>query len=440
MSMALNGQQPQEQQPPTEIRQRAGDRAIQIGQVFGNVVFQLLSTRAVIVILAAVAIAAVVSLHLYRMAQKPGQMTGDFNVAVAQFGEVTDEGTVSSALATQISKLLFDFLDSEYKATDFGLDIQVAQKKIGILTENREAEQLAYDIGADIVIYGGVFVIGDEATLSPKFYVADQPDTGELTGQHQLAVPIQFDISSLSLQDKVNTELQSRAAILVHFTEGLVYLSASNLDAASHSFQEAIREAERREPFGGQEVLYLFAAVANRLQRDFEEAAKNLGQALFLNPEYARAYIARGNVYYDQGVTSWDQTKLDQALSEYERALEAEDQPAGAYIREKLNVSMGNIYVIRAQETKDPNLFAQAISHYDQVVGAYEETKNERIRGLAATAYFGLGTAYERWNDYAEAAEAYQRCIEIASDSELKARAEKQFDTVNNRGSTDLSN
>ena len=428
--MAPNDQQPQEQQPPTEIKQRAGDRAIQIGQVFGNVVFQLLSIRAVIVILAAVAIAATVSLYLYHIAQKPAPMTGDFNVAVAQFSEVTDEGIVSSALATQIGKLLFDFIDSEYKATDFGLDIQVAHRKIGILTEDREAEQLAYDIGADMVIYGSVFVIGDEAILSPKFYVADQPDTGELTGQHQLALPIQFDISLLSFQDKIHTELRSRAAILVHFTKGLVHCSASNLDAASHLFQEAIREAERRDPFHGQEVLYLFAAVANRLQRDFEEAVENLDQALSLNSEYARAYVALGNIYYEQGILSWDQTKLDQALSEYERALEAQDQPAGAYITEKVNVSLGNIYVIRAQQTNDPALFAQAIYHYDQVVDRYEETKNERIGGLAATAYFGLGAAYERQQDYTQAADAYRLCIDLAGDSELKSRAERQLSLI----------
>jgi tetratricopeptide (TPR) repeat protein len=428
--MALNDQQAEERQAPAKIEQRAGDRAIQIGQVFGNVVFQLLSTKAVIAILTTVAIAAVVSLYLYRIAQKPAQMTGDFNVAVAQFGEVTDEGIVSSALATQISKLLFDFLDSEYKATDFGLDIQVAHKKIGILIEDREAEQLAFDIGADIVIYGNVFAIGNQATLSPKFYVADRLDTGELTGQHQLASPIQFDISSLSFEDKVHTELRSRAAILVHFVKGLPYWSDNNLDAASRSYQEAIREAERRDPFDGQEVLYLFAAVTNRLQRNFEEAAENLDQALSLNPEYARAYIARGNIYYEQGVLSWDQTKLDQALSEYERALEAQDQPAGAHVTEKVNISLGNIYVIRAQQTSDPALFAQAIYHYDQVVDQYEKTENERIRGLAATAYFGLGVAYERQQDYTQAADAYRLCIDLAGDSELKSRAERQLSLI----------
>jgi hypothetical protein len=278
--MALNNQQVQEQQSPTEIEQQAGDHAILIGQVFGDAVFQFLSPKTAITILAALAIAAASLFYLYYRAQKPARMTGDFNIAVAQFGEVTDEGIVSSALATQISKLLFDFLDSEYKATDFGLDVQVAHKKIGILTEDREAEQLAYDIGADLVIYGSVFVIGDEATLSPKFYVADQPDTGELTGQHQLALPIKFDISSFGFQDEVNTKLRSRAAILVFFTEGLVYLSADDFDQALQSFRGAICEAGNHGPFDGQEVLYLFSAITNRCQGNLEKAGEYLASGL----------------------------------------------------------------------------------------------------------------------------------------------------------------
>jgi tetratricopeptide (TPR) repeat protein len=429
--MALNDQQAQEQQSPVEIEQRAGDRAIQIGQVFGDVVLQLLSPKTAITILVALAIAAISVFYLYSIAQKPDRMTGDFNIAVAQFGEVTDEGIVSSSPATQISKLLFDFLDSEYKATDFGLDIQVAHKKIGILTEDREAEQLAYDIGADIVIYGSVFVIGDEAILSPKFYIADQPDTGELAGQHRLALPIQFTISSLGFRDEINAELRSRAATLVSFTEGLVYLSDDDLDKALHCFREAVREAESWGPFEGQEVLYLFAAVTNRLQGNFEKAAEYLDQALSLNPEYARAYIARGNIYYAQALqASFDESLLDQALVEYERALEAQDHPAGAYVTEKVNTSLGNIYVIRAQQTNDPELFARAIYHYDQVVAQYEKTKNERIRGLTAIAYFGLGAAYERQKAYIQATNAYQRCTDLASDSELKSRAERQLGLI----------
>jgi tetratricopeptide (TPR) repeat protein len=428
--MALNDQQTQEQQSSTKIEQQAGDLAIQIGQVFGDAVFQLLSPKTAMTILAALAIAAISLFYLYYRAQKPARMTGDFNIAVAQLGEVTDEGIVSSALTTQISKLLFDFLDSEYKAADFGLDIQVAHKKIGILTEDREAEQLAYDIGADIVIYGSVFVIGNEAILSPKFYVAEQSDTGELTGQHQLALPIQFDISSLGFQDRVNAELRSRAAALVSFTEGLVYLSADDLDKALHSFQQAISEAERCGPLDGQEVLYLFAEHTTSRQRNFEKAEEYLDQTLSMNPEYARAYIARGNIYYVQAIPSWDQAKLSKALAEYERALEAQDHPAGAYVTEKVNISLGNVYVIQAQQTNDPELFAKALDHYGQVVAQYKKTKNERIRDMAAIAYFGLGAAYERQKDYTQAADAYQRCIDLASDADLKSRAERQLDLI----------
>jgi tetratricopeptide (TPR) repeat protein len=430
--MAPDDQETQEQQPPTKVEQRAGDRAIQLGQVFGDVVFQLLSFRAVIAIIAAVAIAAAIFLYLQRQTQAPDRMTGDFNIAVARFGQVTDQGIVESALATQISKLLFDFLDSEYKAAGFGLDIQVAHKKIGVLTEDREAEQLANDINADIVIYGSIFVTGDEAMLSPKFYVAGQPEAGELTGQHELAYPIEFDIPSLGFQDEVNAELRSRAAILVHFTKGLAYLfSAHDLDAAARSFQEAIREAEKRGPSEGQEVLYLFAAHANTRQGNFEEATEYLDQALALNPEYARAYVGRGNLYYYQALQeSFDETKLEKALAEYQRALEAQDQPASAYITEKVNTALGNVYVVLAQKANDPELFAKAIYHYNQVVDVYEKTKDERIRELAAIAYFGLGAAYERQGDYTQAKKAYRRCINLTSDPELKSRAESRVKDI----------
>jgi tetratricopeptide (TPR) repeat protein len=428
--MAQN-KQPGEWQK-SSIFQQAGDRAVQIGEVIGTVIVPILITpRAILIAVASVAIAAVTIYCLNAVAQKPARMTGDFNIAVAQFGEVTDQGIVSSARATQLSRMLFDCLDSEYKATDFGLDVQVSHKKIGILVEDREAEKLAYNIDADIVIYGSVFVAGNQASLSPRFYVADQPDTGELTGQHRLAWPIQFDVFTLRFPDKVYTELCSRAAILIHFTEGLAFLSADDFDEAFYYFEEAVGEAESYTPFDGQEVLYLFAAVTSHRQGNSERAMVYLNQALSLNDEYARALIARGNIYYSEALkASFDESKLVQALDEYEKALEARDQPAGAYIREKVNTSLGNVYVILAQQTNDPELFARAIYHYDQVVAQYERTRNGRLKDLAGIAYFGLGAAYERQNDYSWARDSYQRCIKLTTDSELKSRAAQQLDLI----------
>jgi len=425
--MAENDPKAQDPQPSPKIVQTAGDRATQIGQVFGNIVFQILTPKTAIAIIAALAIAGIGIFYLYSTAQKPGQMTGDFNIAVAQFGEVTDQGIVPSARAIQISKLLFDFLDSEYKVTDFGLNIQVAHDKIGVVTEAREAEQLAHDINADIVIYGSIFVVENEAILSPRFYISDQPETAELTGQHQLALPLKFDVSSLDFLDQVTAELRSRATVLLSFTTGLTYLSAKQPDEAVRAIQVAIRAAENYGRFDGEEVLYLFVAVASFNQGNFEKAGEYLDQALALNPEYARAFIARGNIYYDQAIPTWDANFLSQALTEYEKALEAEDQPEGAYVIEKVNVALGNIYVIRAQQTGDPELFAKAIEHYNQVTTRYEQTNNERIRDEASIAYFGLGAAYERQGDYTQAEAAYRRCIELTTDSETKSRCEVQL-------------
>lgn len=413
-------------QPIVKIVQKAGKGAIQIGQVGRDVVVHLLTPKVTLIILTFLLLVAAGSWYLYNLSQKPAVMTGDFNIAIAEFGEVTDQGIVSSARATHISNLLFDFLDSEFKATDFGLNVQVTHNKIGIISEDREAKELATQINADIVIYGKIFVSADEASFSPRFYIADHPDTTELTGYHRLALPIRFNVLLLDGIDKLNSEMQSRATILLFFAEGLVYLSQENVEGALHYFNRAIDKSESYGPFDGQEVLYLFAAIADHLEKNFIEANQNLDRAIFINPEYARAYIARGNIYYDQAVKdSFNQDKLKKALDEYQKALMAQDQPDGAYIREKVNTSLGNIYVVLAQSTNDPEVFALAIEHYDQVTNQFELTGDSRIKEMAAVAYFGLGAAYERTGDLPQAIQSYEQSIVLTNDATLKTRAEQ---------------
>jgi Tfp pilus assembly protein PilF len=427
-------QHPQEQLPPAHIDQTAGDHAIQIGQA-ESVNFPISITKSVVIILIFLTLVAAIIFYVYKAGQKPARMTGDFNIVVAQFGEVTDRGSVSSAQATQMSNRLFNFLDSTYKTTDFGQNIQVAHKNIGILTEDREAEQLAHDINANIIIYGDVFIKNNDATISPKFYVSERNKAGaiivgEITGQHQLAAPIHFDISLANDQEQANNELRSRAAMLVHFTEGMVYYSAGNPNVAVHAFERALLISKQRGSHRGDEVLYFFLAEAYRVAGDFSRAATNVDQALILNPEYARAYILRGNIYYAQALPSWDQIGLDRALAAYKQALEVKYQPQGSYVTEKVNVALGNIYVIQGQQNGSATLFAQAIDHYSAVITEYDETRNESIRELSALAYFGLGAAYERQSNAAKAIESYQRCFDLSNDSELKSRAMQHLDIV----------
>src|SRR5688500_12512152 len=61
----------------------------------------------------------------YWYSKQPKRMTGDYNIAIAQFGEMQPNGIIQpSAKAEQISQLLFDYLDSEYQAAALGLNVQ----------------------------------------------------------------------------------------------------------------------------------------------------------------------------------------------------------------------------------------------------------------------------------------------------------------------------
>jgi tetratricopeptide (TPR) repeat protein len=413
--------------PPPNLKQTVVGNQ-NIFTATGNIIVNrlaLISARAAVVIVVAVAGAVAIGWYLFYVAHQPPVLTGDFNIAVAQFGQIAENGKiVSSSVATRIGNQIFDFLDSEFKAADPNLRIQVTHK-IGILTENEQAEDIAQKTHANIVIYGVVMVVGNEVTIEPRFYVRDQPDTGELTGVHQLSKELNVKVTELET-DSVKEDLRSRAAILGMFTKGMVELSVNHFDAALSSFEDSINAAETHGPYKGREVLYLFASYTANQQTDYDKATRYARQALEINPDYGRAFLAMGNVYYRQAMLgSLDPNPLDLARGEYQKAYDV-GQPASAYIREKALVSLGNVYVIWAQQTDDPGLFALAIEKYRQMTDKYKPTDDKRLAVVAANAYFGLGAAYERHGDNAQAQDAYGRCIELAEKlelAELRARA-----------------
>ena len=369
----------------------------------------------------------------YWYAIQPKEMTGDFNIAVAQFGEIQPNGDIKpSAQAEKISSALFNFLDSEYRTTGLGFTVEIAHKNMPLILEESQAEKLAQKVKADIVIFGNVFVQGEQAEFSPRFYVAAQPDTTELTGQNELAYPIIFNIADLASQELVNASLQNRAEILVNFTKGLVYFSQDDADSADRALQTAITAAnDLNQPFDGQEVLYLLASRVDFSQGDIKNAHDMLDDALAINPNYARAYLARGNIYYIQASQQdFNLDLLKDALDEYEKAYQSPEQPDGANIPIKAHISLGNVYVVRAQKTNDKNDYDQATSHYSEVIKIYEKANNPELNEYAAIAYFGLGAAYERQENTAEAIDAYQQALELTDAQEFKTRIQGQIDIL----------
>ncbi|HSL43710.1 MAG TPA: hypothetical protein VK897_09780 [Anaerolineales bacterium] len=368
---------------------------------------------------------------------QPKKMTGDYNIAIAQFGEIQEDGRIkSSKNAEKIRSTLFDFLDSEYRAAGLGLTIQVEYENLPLIREDAQAEKLADQINADIVIYGNVSVHGNKAEFMPRFYVAERPDTRELTGQNELAHPIEFKISELGAQDILNTELRTRTEILFNFTKGLIYFSEKELEYAHQSIQTAIAAAEKPpQPFGGQEVLYLFAAHIQASRKDYATANQSLEKALSLNPQYARAYLARGNFFYLQATSVYppDLELLKRAQAEYMIAYEMPNQPLGAYIPAKAHYSLGNVLSVRAQvENNDPTLFAQAMENYLYVVREYERTQDPILEKLLDESYYGIGAIYQKQGATDQAVEAYQKAYELTNDLEFKAEIELRMNEVGN--------
>ena len=359
---------------------------------------------------------------------QPRRMTGNFNIAVAQFGEITENGSVqSSARAEKISSTLFNFLDSEYRASGLGLSVQVAHQNMPLIIEDAQAEELAKKINADIVIYGNVYVQGDQAEFSPRFYVAQQADVNELTGQNELAFPIRFDVSQLGSQDKVNAELRTRTEILFNFTKGLIYFSQKDDLSAFSVTQAAIKSAENLN-FKGKEALYLFASKIQLNQKNYAAANQFLDRALEINSAYARAYLMRGNIFYLQALdANFDPDLLNQAMIQYEAAYQSPEQPEGAYIPVKAHTAFGNILVIIAQQKNDRGLFAKAIEHYKFVTEQFERTRDPAIQGHASIAYFGLGAAYERQDNLEQAVEAYQKAFELTTDQDFQTRIQQKI-------------
>ena len=66
------------------------------------------------------------------------------------------------------------------------------------------------------------------------------------------------------------------------------------------------------------------------------------------------------------------------------------------------------------------------------MIKIYEKANNPELNEYAAIAYFGLGAAYERQKNPAEAIDAYQQALELTDSQEFKARIQGQIDILTN--------
>jgi len=129
---------------------------------------------------------------------------------------------------------------------------------------------------------------------------------------------------------------------------------------------------------------YFSRGNAYKDQRNIQQATSDYNKAIEINPDYFEAYVNRGNAYKDQG-------NIQQAISDYTKAIAINPNYAEGYS------NRGNVY-------KDQGSIQQAISDYSRAI---------EINPNLAGAYSNRGLVYNKQSNFIQAISDFTKAIEI---------------------------
>jgi tetratricopeptide (TPR) repeat protein len=405
-------------------------RGVAIGKNFVQIGTLVVPARLVIILVALLVGLVAGSAFLAWNLWVPDRMTGLFNVAVAEFGQVDAQGHVHPSQNGQlISKRLSDGLEIEFEnlpvrvRQDFqpqlwqdSMGITQKRSKIGIVPgdtpQARQAavRQIAKRINAHVVIYGNLPAEGTQQGFVPDVYVADNAglgvDADRVAGNYQLggAIPAQLldKLNDPIVGRSIKLRLNSWTNVMSLFSIGLMYDLLGYPDRALPVLQQAKDELVSTAN-EGTEVLWYFIGRENLWLKRYDEAQAAFEQALRAKPNYARARLGLGDVY--NGKTEslslterLQQPDLERSIAEYQQALvDARGSNEAAAEIEAL-YSLGSIFRLKGEtqldladyEAADASLIT-AIGYVSATVPALTAAEHYR---LLAQAYLTLGEAY----------------------------------------------
>jgi tetratricopeptide (TPR) repeat protein len=335
------------------------------------------------------------------------QMDGQWNVAVAGFTDVGDE-SIERSDVERISKAFYDGLNSDMVELGDSAEINIqvwgpdrAGTIRGDTPEDRadNAEKLAKNIRADMVIYGTVQSSGDSYQVQPEFYVniENNYELREVSGQYAFGDELPIIGSSVDSGSShlLGFKFSSRSKALALITWGLANYSIHQYEDALALFELASKEDYWKDSKEGREVIYHFQGNAAAGAFLLDRAEEAYQAALEIEPKYARAYAGLASNSYLRSLESVtdeafepDMELLDRALEYYEQALEDEMiQPPTADVPVKVAFGRGHVYMVQWLAGQDT--LEQAIEEFEFVIEKYGD--NPRLREYAAEAHARLG-------------------------------------------------
>lgn len=376
------------------------------------------------------------------------KMTGDLNIAVAQFGVLQDDAVGPEPEPNGLADTIYESLKTELTPLikERGFAVQwLEPAAVGVIAGDSQAERTENaEAGAelhraDLLIYGYVSSDPAQTVVEPLLFVASRRllNAQELAGPYSMGdkMEVSGDIDHNPVVSKnARSKITMRASALAQFALGLGYFAEGQYDNAKAHFDEANRQASTAGYMGREATLLFLGSTAGYLG-DLPLAGQYYAEALAENNDYARAQLGAAQVEFqlakdDCAPGSTDIEAIKHAIEGYDAARDARDQHPLAEIPVKAAFFKGQAYecLTRAEGIAD---FTVAKSQLTRVAEQYDETENQRIRYLAAEANNLLGliavqeaeakTGADRLMLWRAAETSYRKAIELSLRSDRKA-------------------
>lgn len=415
------------------------------------------------------------------LALTPTQMPlHTFNVAVAEFGQTDTAGNVrASADGANLSRWMFEELRTEIAQLPGDHEIMLWHDSLGLLQKRTRigriagktadaralaAARLAKEINAHIVVYGSLNAGQNPAAFVPEFYSSEvKREADEVIGRQELGAPISV-LTPIDFNDQVtvahfDAKLKPKAQAIVWLAQGLAYDLAGQHDRALAVLQEADRRLTDWGQDQGREILHYFIGreiifltfedaqaikVYGSVEAALDAAEHAFTAARQINPQYARAHLGLGNVYYQRAqrgllgpaevrdpvaAADW----LDQAVTEYDTARQAAQTSADPQVELRARLSLGNAYRLQgfAELDRPTPDYDAARTHFDAAIVEIlawlaapptdqPRTLAQSYQMLAATyqqkahTFYAQGDRRDSQPWYEKARDAYASCSKLA--------------------------
>lgn len=247
----------------------------------------------------------------------PAKMNGFFNIAVAEFGAIGADGTLSAAPGDSgetLSGLVGNKLEFEI-ASDPNLlvwkdgpalrQLNVTIGRVEGSTAQEKAaaaEAMAARLNAQMIVFGNVDTRTQPASLQLEFWLAPQLEYSFDVGARSYATGSAIAIRDLeNLTIEIQPEIDRQASTLAWVALGLTRMRFGQSVEALQSFRRAEEfspESAAVQFFIGRESLFLSDSEFERQEDLTRQAQAAFQKALDLDPNYANASIGLGSTYF----------------------------------------------------------------------------------------------------------------------------------------------